>query len=101
MVRAHMVSISANTQSLVACYNNMAVCHLKRENWQRAIECGDSVIGMDPDNAKAYFRRGQAQAAMGAWHAATQDYKRAAELSPQDVLIRQALADAREKHKVQ
>jgi tetratricopeptide (TPR) repeat protein len=81
----------------MACYANMAACHLKREHWNKAIDCCGAVLALDPVNVKGFFRRGQGRMGLGEYEGAGADFKRAAELSPQDALIRQSLADARQR----
>jgi lipopolysaccharide biosynthesis regulator YciM len=47
------------------CYSNMAQCHLKNQNFQRAFECSDDALKKDPKNVKAKFRRAQAKLELG------------------------------------
>ncbi|KAF9897138.1 hypothetical protein BX616_006112 [Lobosporangium transversale] len=51
--------------NLAVVYANMAACHLKRNNYKRAIDVCNSALKNDPDNVKAKFRRGQAKSAEG------------------------------------
>ncbi|KAI1298622.1 hypothetical protein EDD11_006762 [Mortierella claussenii] len=51
--------------NLAVIYSNMAACHLKNNNYKRAIEVCNSALKNDPDNFKAKFRRGQAKSGEG------------------------------------
>ncbi|KAG0324267.1 Tetratricopeptide repeat protein 9A, partial [Podila humilis] len=42
-------------------YSNMAACHLKKQNYKRAIEVCNDALKHDPENIKAKFRRAQAK----------------------------------------
>jgi len=47
-------------ETILPCYNNMALCSLKQNNWQMVIKFCDQVIGQDADNVKARYRRAMA-----------------------------------------
>ncbi|KAF9407260.1 hypothetical protein BGZ94_002774 [Podila epigama] len=47
--------------NLAIVYSNMAACHLKNQNYKRAIEVSNSALKHDPKNIKAKFRRAQAK----------------------------------------
>ncbi|KAG0271089.1 hypothetical protein BGZ95_001169 [Linnemannia exigua] len=51
--------------NLAVVYSNMAACHLKNNNYKRAIEVCDTALKHDPTNVKAKFRRAQAKLAEG------------------------------------
>lgn len=61
---------------------NFAQCMLIQRNYYRVMECCAEVIKYDPDNLKAYYRRGKAH--VGAWNAidAEKDFKKCLELDP-------------------
>ncbi|KAF8554636.1 TPR-like protein [Imleria badia] len=46
-------------------YANMSACHLKQENWKRAIDTADKAIAKNPANSKALFRKGKALGELG------------------------------------
>ncbi|KIM24390.1 hypothetical protein M408DRAFT_34382, partial [Serendipita vermifera MAFF 305830] len=50
---------------LAKIYSNQSACHMKRSNWKRAVETADKALAKNPDNYKAQFRKGKAQAEMG------------------------------------
>ncbi|KAI0035370.1 hypothetical protein K488DRAFT_83078 [Vararia minispora EC-137] len=46
-------------------YANMAACHIKTENWQRALETADKAIAKNDANYKALFRKAKALGELG------------------------------------
>ena len=60
---------------------NLAACCLKTQKWDRVVkECGE-VLKLDPNNAKAYYRRGCAHME-GDIDLSKADLEKAAELDP-------------------
>ncbi|MHC4985139.1 MAG: tetratricopeptide repeat protein, partial [Planctomycetota bacterium] len=59
-----------------------------------AIEHLDRAVALVPDQAGAWFARGQAQAALGQWDAALEDYQEAVRLAPNDATVYYHLAVA-------
>ncbi|KAG0027445.1 hypothetical protein BGZ82_008979 [Podila clonocystis] len=47
--------------NLAVVYSNMGACHLKNQNYKRAIEVCNKALQYDPANVKAKFRRAQAK----------------------------------------
>ncbi|KAG0029816.1 hypothetical protein BGZ81_003387 [Podila clonocystis] len=47
--------------NLAVVYSNMGACHLKKQNYKRAIEVCNKALQYDPANVKAKFRRAQAK----------------------------------------
>ncbi|CCM03067.1 uncharacterized protein FIBRA_05187 [Fibroporia radiculosa] len=41
-------------------YSNMSACHLRQNNWKRAIETADKAIAQNENNYKALFRKAKA-----------------------------------------
>ncbi|EPQ28680.1 uncharacterized protein PFL1_03983 [Pseudozyma flocculosa PF-1] len=41
-------------------YSNMAACHIKLQNYPRALDAADRAAKADPTNIKAHFRKAQA-----------------------------------------
>ncbi|KAI9137504.1 hypothetical protein BKA69DRAFT_893650 [Paraphysoderma sedebokerense] len=87
--------------AIVAVYNNMCACHIKKSNWKRAIETSNKVLEFDPKNPKGHYRRGLAYLNDGALDKAEKDLKKALELSPGDGAVIKELHTLREKQKLQ
>ncbi|RHY35416.1 hypothetical protein DYB32_000112 [Aphanomyces invadans] len=50
----------AITQLKIAAYSNMAMCQLKLDNPDKAIELADKVLALEPGHTKARLRKAQA-----------------------------------------
>jgi len=85
----------------LAVHLNMAACHLKLSKVDRSIEDCNKALGIDPDNAKATFRRGQAYLQKRDTDRASEDLNRAAKLAPGDAAIQQALRKLKQEEKAQ
>ncbi|XP_018301096.1 peptidyl-prolyl cis-trans isomerase FKBP4 [Mycetomoellerius zeteki] len=59
----------------LALYNNMAICQLKRKNYQHVITLCTKVLNKDENNVKALYRRGVAYGNIGDNENATADLK--------------------------
>jgi len=46
-------------------YANMSACHLKNQNWKRAVETADKALAKNENNYKAMFRKGKALGEQG------------------------------------
>jgi len=46
-------------------WSNMSACHIKKQNWKRALELADKALSKNENNYKAIFRKGKAQAGLG------------------------------------
>jgi len=46
-------------------YANMSACHIKQQNWKRAIETADKALAKNENNYKAMFRKGKALGEQG------------------------------------
>ncbi|TCD64909.1 hypothetical protein EIP91_003445 [Steccherinum ochraceum] len=46
-------------------YSNMSMCHIKRQNWKRAVETADKALSKNSLNTKALFRKGKALGELG------------------------------------
>jgi len=46
-------------------YANMSACHLKNQNWKRALETADKALAKNENNHKAMFRKGKALGEQG------------------------------------
>lgn len=59
----------------VAAYLNSALCHNKLKQYSEAVEQCDEALKMDPNNEKAYFRRGEAFFAEKVWDHAKSSFQ--------------------------
>lgn len=46
-------------------YSNQSACHIKKQNWKRALETAEKSMSKNPENFKAQFRKGKALAELG------------------------------------
>ena len=90
----------------LSCHLNIASCSIKLRMWRNAVNNSTSALELSPDNAKALFRRGQANAALNEYADAKRDLSRAKELTNGDpaivaeleqVIAREEQAKAQEK----
>jgi peptidyl-prolyl isomerase D len=101
--RSSQPSISSSQSSLVdslilQANNNVAACHLKLNDPKKAEQYATKVIQQDPNNAKAYFRRGLAFSMLHDSERAEEDLKEALRLNPSDAAVRQELAAIKKKN---
>jgi pentatricopeptide repeat protein len=87
-----MLMIISFYKTVGTCYNNMAACHIKNGNWEKAVKACDKVLEKQPNNAKALFRRGQSNLALKNLDKAETDLRKAIQIEPNDVGIRNELA---------
>ncbi|TDL25711.1 hypothetical protein BD410DRAFT_826332 [Rickenella mellea] len=81
-------------------YSNLSMCHMKKKNWERVIECTDRALGINPNNEKAIFRKGKAQGELGFFEKAEKTLKEAIEKHPAEApAINQELERIRQKEK--
>mmetsp|Transcript_17673 Transcript_17673/g.29056 ORF Transcript_17673/g.29056 Transcript_17673/m.29056 type:complete len:177 (-) Transcript_17673:1105-1635(-) len=62
---------------------NVAACHLKLSNWEKAESYCTKALKVDEDNVKALFRRGRARIELADFEDAERDLKRVVELDPE------------------
>jgi len=69
---------------------NLALCYLgtKPSDPERALACCEAVLGLEPSNIKALFRRGQALAGMSRNVEALAEFTAASKINPDDPAIR-------------
>jgi len=75
-----------------SCYNNLAACLLKDGRWDRTEHYCNEALKLQPQNAKALFRRGQSYFHMKDFDKAERDLKAAEQLEPKDSSIKRMLA---------
>eukprot|EP00936_MAST-01D_sp_MAST-1D-sp1_P002459 g2459.t1 len=86
-------------QTRLPIFLNLAACHLRDDTSQdratAAHKYASSALKIDPDNAKGLYLRGKASLRIGKLQGARKDLLRAAELKPNDKLVREALRSLR------
>lgn len=74
-------------------YSNAAMSALALKNYESVVEYCNECIRLEPSFAKAYYRRATAYKALEMYKEALGDYKKAMELVPEDMLIRDGLKE--------
>ncbi|XP_046856847.1 peptidyl-prolyl cis-trans isomerase FKBP8-like isoform X2 [Xenia sp. Carnegie-2017] len=84
---------SSNSKDIVElrikCWNNISACHLKAKEYMAARNTCDLVLGVDPDNVKALFRKGKVLRLQGEYEDSFKILKKANDLDPSNNLIRE------------
>lgn len=86
-------------------YANMSACHLKQENWKRALDTAEKAIAKNPANSKALFRKAKALGELGYFERAEVVLAEVKKVAPNEApmvdaeLARQRVVD-REKQKM-
>lgn len=73
---------------------NIALAHLRLSEWACAMRHCDAVLSIEPNNAKALFRRGRALFELGSFQLAITDLRAAKRLCATDAMITQMLDKA-------
>lgn len=76
---------------LLSCYLNISSCAIKLQRWRNAANNATKALEIDPENAKAFFRRGQANSNIGEFDAARQDLEKSLQKSGGDVAVKAEL----------
>lgn len=84
----------ANAEKLPA-HLNLAACHLQQKKYNECIDQASRALGLDFNNAKAYYRRGRARQFLGQDDAARSDLLKSLKHSPggEDAATLRALRD--------
>ncbi|KAA0712255.1 Peptidyl-prolyl cis-trans isomerase FKBP8 [Triplophysa tibetana] len=85
----------------VKCLNNMAAAQLKLDHYDAALRSCVSVLGHQPDNVKALFRKGKVLALQGETAEAIRTLKSALKLEPSNKTIHAELSKLVKKHSEQ
>ncbi|XP_028409630.1 tetratricopeptide repeat protein 9C-like [Dendronephthya gigantea] len=90
-----------------SCYNNLAACLVKDNRWEKVIEYSNKALEVHPENAKAWFRKGQGYYHTRNWDKAFEALNQARKLEPDDanikkyeIKVEQELKKYREKEKI-
>ncbi|KAL9714260.1 hypothetical protein Ac2012v2_002571 [Leucoagaricus gongylophorus] len=65
-------------------YANMSACHIKNENWKRAVETADKALQKDENNYKAMFRKAKGLGEQGHFEKASKILEDIKTKSPSD-----------------
>lgn len=68
----------------LATHLNLALCHLKIENYLSAKDECTKALSIDPKNEKAYFRRGQAYLGLASPEIAIKDFQEVLNIEPKN-----------------
>ncbi|KAI6098852.1 TPR-like protein [Pisolithus croceorrhizus] len=74
-------------------YLNRAAAYLKLGKNEDAERDSTKVLSLNPNNVKAFFRRGQARRPLGNFDGARQDFNEALRLEPSNISVKNELAD--------
>ncbi|KAI4504600.1 hypothetical protein M0802_000150 [Mischocyttarus mexicanus] len=78
--------LKSESQSLLlSTYLNIALCYLKTDQNIESKDACTEALKIDPQNEKAYFRRGQAYLALTLPEAAIKDFEKVLEIEPKNV----------------
>uniref|UniRef100_A0A6V7KV69 BDBT FKBP like N-terminal domain-containing protein n=1 Tax=Bracon brevicornis TaxID=1563983 RepID=A0A6V7KV69_9HYME len=81
-------------------YNNMAMCQLKYDNYEHAIDLCTKVLQRDENNVKALYRRGCAYGGLKNLEKAVADFQRAVEIEPNNTAAKEKLRIYGEKWRI-
>lgn len=86
-----MYSASLEYYSTVAARNNRCLAYLKLERWAELVADADIVLCLEPNNAKALFRRGIAHRNLGDRRASVADLSKLIAAQPKNTQAKQEL----------
>mmetsp|Transcript_15748 Transcript_15748/g.25114 ORF Transcript_15748/g.25114 Transcript_15748/m.25114 type:complete len:177 (+) Transcript_15748:40-570(+) len=79
----HGMTVQEETRKIApVLFSNCAAAYLKQDDAKMAVEACNQAIAIDPENMKAYFRRAQAQMALGNYDSAAEDALHMLEMDP-------------------
>lgn len=99
-------NVTKKKEISLSCYLNLASCSVRLELWKNAVSNCTSALEVSPDNAKAFFRRGQAYMGLREYALAVKDLEKASQIAQQDQAVlttlsqaKKALADEKKREK--
>jgi len=87
---------SISLQRSAAVYNNRAITYIKMERFEEAILDCETVLMREPNNVKAYLRRGVALKHLTRYEKALEDFSKVLELAPSNNRARELYKDVKE-----
>lgn len=76
---------------LAAVYSNLSLCYLKLDDIQKAMECADEAVKLDPKNAKAQLRLGISSTKLRLWDKAKSAFVAVNQLEPNNDAVKQEI----------
>ncbi|NXF32478.1 FKBP5 isomerase, partial [Nyctibius bracteatus] len=89
----------ASDSFLLAAFLNLAMCYLKLREYTKAVECCDKALGLDQDNEKGLYRRGEARLLMNEFELAKCDFQKVLEVNPQNRAAKSQISVCQKKTK--
>lgn len=89
----------ASESFLLAAFLNLAMCYLKLREYAKAVECCDKALGLDQDNEKGLYRRGEARLLMNEFELAKCDFQKVLEVNPQNKAAKSQISVCQKKTK--
>ncbi|NXF21532.1 FKBP5 isomerase, partial [Rhodinocichla rosea] len=89
----------ASDSFLLAAFLNLAMCYLKLREYAKAVECCDKALGLDQDNEKGLYRRGEARLLMNEFELAKCDFQKVLEVNPQNKAAKSQISVCQKKTK--
>ncbi|NXD65639.1 FKBP5 isomerase, partial [Eolophus roseicapillus] len=89
----------ASDSFLLAAFLNLAMCYLKLREYTKAVECCDKALGLDQDNEKGLYRRGEARLLMNEFELAKCDFQKVLEVNPQNKAAKSQISVCQKKTK--
>ncbi|KAL8615622.1 hypothetical protein ACOMHN_026612 [Nucella lapillus] len=86
-------------QLLLASHLNIAMCHLKLNDFRKAEEACNKALELDANNIKAIFRRGQAKMECSEYTEASEDFSKVVDLEPDNKAAKNQIIACRQKEK--
>ncbi|XP_029429288.1 peptidyl-prolyl cis-trans isomerase FKBP5 isoform X1 [Rhinatrema bivittatum] len=74
----------ASKSFLLAAFLNLAMCNIKLREYIRAVEWCEKALGLDQNNEKGLYRRGEARLLMNDFELAKCDFQKVLEVNPQN-----------------
>ncbi|KAG9027572.1 hypothetical protein FRB95_007603 [Tulasnella sp. JGI-2019a] len=70
-------------------------CHIKNENWKRAVETANQILKKSPENKKALLRKGKGLLGQGFTEKAVELFQTLEKQDPEDAEVKRELAAAK------
>ena len=83
------LALDSTSAKATVYYTNRAFANLKQENFMLVINDSNAALKIQPNFAKAFYRRAGAYCALNKWNDAVKDFYAAHQLSPEDVDAKQ------------